>query len=117
VSEQGEELYIYMNARGEQIQGNENIKANLLGQLNSEASGEKLIETKNSYGVIWEGWQDYFWKKRNKNENADQGFNEFLTCISGLRENAINKKEKFYSKEQFEKNEKVDIPDLISALD
>ncbi|MFM9472255.1 DUF262 domain-containing protein [Flavobacterium psychrophilum] len=33
ISEQGEELYIYMNARGEQIQNNENIKADLLGAL------------------------------------------------------------------------------------
>ena len=88
VSEQGEELYIYMNARGEQTQGNENIKADLLGQIKDDDKKRK-IEEKNKYGLIWEQWQDYFWKNRAKgvkkgNENADKGFNEFLSCISGL---------------------------------
>jgi len=77
ISEQGEELYIYMNARGEQTQGNENIKADLLSHLGSTAE-------KNEYGKTWERWQDFFWLKRNGNENADKGFNEFLACISGL---------------------------------
>jgi hypothetical protein len=82
VSEQGEELYIYMNARGEQMQSNENMKADLLSRLDS-------IEDKNKYGTIWEQWQDYFWKNRatgmkTGNENADTGFNEFLSCTSGL---------------------------------
>ena len=36
LSDQGEDLYIYMNARGEQIQPNENLKADLLGSLKNE---------------------------------------------------------------------------------
>lgn len=71
ISQQGEELYIYMNARGEQMQSNENIKADLLGKLETK-------EEKNRYGKLWEDWQDFFWKHRGKNENADKGFNEFL---------------------------------------
>lgn len=71
ISQQGEELYIYMNARGEQMQSNENIKAELLGQLDT-------TEEKNRYGKLWEDWQDFFWKHRGKNENADFGFNLFL---------------------------------------
>jgi len=74
VSEQGEELYIYMNARGEQIQGNENIKADLLGRLNSQGNQEDL---KKDYGARWEEWQDFFWQNKGENENADPGFNEF----------------------------------------
>jgi len=35
ISEQGEELYIYMNARGEQMQGNENLKADILSRLSN----------------------------------------------------------------------------------
>lgn len=114
VSEQGEELYIYMNARGEQMQGNENLKADLL--LNY-----KEIHDKNQWGTKWEKWQDFFWKhKSQENENADKGFNEFLTCIAGL-ENYINGEKSFYTKEEFDGDEKgkkseVLYPDLFSSI-
>jgi hypothetical protein len=84
ISAQGENLYIYLNARGEQMQGNENLKADLLSRL--DKTGDK-----NQWGKAWEEWQDYFWRKRGKglpgkrtNDNADPGFNEFLRCITGL---------------------------------
>jgi hypothetical protein len=70
---QGEELYITMNSRGEKLASNEEQKAEILPQ-------EKLLE----WGGKWEEWQDFFWKNRGKNPNADKGFNEFLNCISGL---------------------------------
>jgi hypothetical protein len=72
-SEQGEELYIYMNSRGEQISPNEGIKAILLKDL---PDSEKRI-----WGVKWETWQDFFWKHRKNNANADMGLNEFLRWI------------------------------------
>jgi uncharacterized protein with ParB-like and HNH nuclease domain len=72
-SEQGEELYIYMNSRGEQISPNENIKAILLKDL---PDNEKRI-----WGVKWETWQDFFWKHRKTNASADMGLNEFLRWI------------------------------------
>lgn len=86
ISAQGENLYIYLNARGEQVQGNENLKAELLSHLPS-------IEHKNKMGKEWENWQDLFWRMRKKGRskaqvkglNADRGFNEFLNCISGLQ--------------------------------
>lgn len=78
ISEQGEELYIYMNARGEQMQSNENIKADLLSKLDT-------TEEKNKYGKLWEDWQDYFWVNRGDNENADQGFNTFLSWCQLLK--------------------------------
>lgn len=72
-SSQGEELYIYMNSRGEEVIVNENIKALLL---------EDLSETeKFKWGKKWEDWQDFFWKCRGENQNADKGFNEFLRWI------------------------------------
>jgi len=86
ISAQGENLYIYLNARGEQMQGNENLKAELLSRLSSD-------EEKNTWGRKWEEWQDYFWKHRGTgklsrhssgNLNADDGFNEFLICIAAL---------------------------------
>eukprot|EP01093_Parvamoeba_rugata_P016280 TRINITY_DN5_c0_g3_i2.p1 TRINITY_DN5_c0_g3~~TRINITY_DN5_c0_g3_i2.p1 ORF type:complete len:710 (+),score=128.60 TRINITY_DN5_c0_g3_i2:19529-21658(+) len=85
ISAQGENLYIYLNARGEQMQGNENLKAELL-------SGLGTTEQKNTMGAEWENWQDFFWRMRAKGVrttnidklNADKGFNEFLNCIAGL---------------------------------
>lgn len=74
ISEQGEELYIYMNARGEAVQENENIKANLLSKLPNDIA-------KNEYGTKWENWQNFFWTKRGINKNADNGFDEFLRWI------------------------------------
>ncbi|WP_462265874.1 DUF262 domain-containing protein [Mucilaginibacter sp.] len=112
ISEQGEELYIYMNARGEQMQSNENLKADLLGAL--------PLAQKNESGLLWENWQDLFWRNRRGNENADKGFNEFLKCIAGL-DNYLNGKRVFYSPDEFNDIEKggeknISYPDLKAAL-
>jgi len=95
LSDQGEELYIYMNARGEQIQSNENLKADLLWKLKADdltdieervdfTETKDLDGLKNYWGKKWENWQDFFWQRKGKNENADTGFNEFINCIAGL---------------------------------
>ena len=83
-SAQGEELYIYLNARGEIIAGNENLKARLLEKT-------RTATEKNNWGRTWEEWQDYFWQKRKVglaetavNPNADRGFDSFLGCIENL---------------------------------
>ncbi|MDB5022872.1 MAG: hypothetical protein JWP78_627 [Mucilaginibacter sp.] len=112
ISEQGEELYIYMNARGEQMQSNENLKADLLGALPAAL--------KNESGVLWENWQDLFWRNRRGNENADKGFNEFLKCIAGL-DNYLNGIKEFYKPEEFNDKEKggeknISYPHLKAAL-
>lgn len=97
ISEQGEELYIYMNARGEQIQNNENIKADLLGALKDidiefvfdreDFNEEKSVAgLKKYWGKKWEDWQDFFWINKGSNDNADNGFNEFLRCVAGLEQ-------------------------------
>ncbi len=86
ISAQGENLYIYLNARGEQMQGNENLKAELLSALGA-------TENKNEMGSEWENWQDFFWRMRARGVrfpkgaklNADKGFNEFLNCVTGLK--------------------------------
>ncbi|WP_183576105.1 DUF262 domain-containing protein [Mucilaginibacter sp. X5P1] len=72
-SEQGEDLYLYMNSRGETVETNENIKAELL-QRRSDAD-------KQQYGLKWEEWQHLFWENRDKSPTADRGFNEFLRWI------------------------------------
>lgn len=71
LSEQGEQLYIYMNSRGEQLSFQEIVRAELMQKI---ADSKKKIELGNE----WEKWQNFFWIKRGENENADRGFEEFL---------------------------------------
>lgn len=71
ISEQGEQLYIYMNSRGEQLSFQEIVRAELMQKI---VDSKKKIELGNE----WEKWQNFFWTKRGKNENADKGFEEFL---------------------------------------
>lgn len=78
---QGEELYITMNSRGEQLSDNEMIRARTLPH-------DQLLE----YGQKWEDWQTGFWRNRASNPNADKGFNNFLSCIDSY-ENFHNKSE------------------------
>lgn len=73
---QGEELYISMNSRGEQLSSNETQKAISL------PPNEQIV-----WGKKWEEWQTFFWRKRNEvvsNTNADKGFNQYLCCIDSL---------------------------------
>ena len=83
ISEQGEELYIYMNARGERMQSNENLKAELLANVISQ-------DDKDQWGIKWEEWQNNFWLIRGKHENSDDVFNEFVYCIAGLENQKNN---------------------------
>lgn len=103
ISEQGEELYIYMNARGEQMQENENLKADMLGKILVPNDGLSLADTKNEWGLEWEHWQNFFWLNKRSNDNADKGFNEFINCIAGL-ENFLADKKIVYSKSEFDQS-------------
>lgn len=71
LSEQGEQLYIYMNSRGEQLSFQEIVRAELMQKI---IGPQRKIELGNE----WEKWQNFFWIKRGENENADSGFEEFL---------------------------------------
>ena len=111
ISEQGEDLYIYMNARGEQVQSNENVKADLLSRL-------KTLEEKNEYGAKWEAWQDFFWQNKGKsNKNADAGFNEFLACIAGLTNLLSGSTSSFYSPDEYKANAGIKTSQILSTLD
>ncbi|MCX6250551.1 MAG: DUF262 domain-containing protein [Bacteroidetes bacterium] len=73
---QGEELYITMNSRGKSLSDNEILRATLF---------EKLVKNEvRQKGQDWEDWQDFFWNKKGNNENADNGFNEFLRWVQIL---------------------------------
>ena len=70
----GEELYIYMNSRGKQLEANETLKASFLSKVTDD-------EEKDHWGAKWEEWQDFFWKNRGKRIDADPGFNDFLRIL------------------------------------
>ena len=84
---QGEELYITMNSRGQQLADNESLRAKLFDD-------ESVRSNSLFWSEKWEVWQDFFWKNRNKNLNhtADEGFNEFLRWVQIL-EMCLSKEE------------------------
>jgi uncharacterized protein with ParB-like and HNH nuclease domain len=81
---QGEELYIYLNSRGRQLEPNETLKAKFLSRIKD--TDEKL-----DWGKKWEVWQDFFWKYRGNNPDADFGFNEFLRRIQLINMCGLNR--------------------------
>lgn len=70
---EGEELYIYMNSRGRQLEVNETLKAKFLSKIEPV--------NKFMWGERWERWQDFFWKHKVNSPDADSGFIEFLKMI------------------------------------
>ncbi len=84
---QGEELYITMNSRGQQLADNETIRAKLF-------DSEEVKQNPFEWSEKWELWQDFFWKNRCKKYNeltADEGFNEFLRWVQLLKMYDVNK--------------------------
>jgi hypothetical protein len=72
---QGEELYITMNSRGQQLADHETVRAKLF-------ENEKIKTQQIEWGAKWEKWQDFFWKNKSKGENADNGLNQFLRWVN-----------------------------------
>lgn len=83
LSQQGEQLYLYMNSRGESLSYQELIKSGIIEKIKGDDK-EVVAEKKKNAGKLWEDWQNFFWNYRinNKNENADIGFQEFLKWVS-----------------------------------
>lgn len=100
---QGEELYITMNSRGQQLADNETIRARLFDDDEVRANSIYWSEQ-------WELWQDFFWKHRNKKKegiSADEGFNEFLRWVQLLKMWELNFKNGSNSPELAKQFEKV----------
>lgn len=72
---QGEELYITMNSRGQQLADNETIRAKLF-------ENDRVKTNQLEWGAKWEEWQDFFWKNKMKGGNADYGLNQFLRWVN-----------------------------------
>jgi len=103
---QGEELYITMNFRGQQLADNETIRAIL---FQTEIAKKDPLK----WSTSWEEWQDYFWKHRSESvTTADKGFNEFLSCIAGL-ENYLEERGTVYSKSKFDQYSQISTKHIL----
>ena len=69
---QGERLYIYMNSRGEGLSDQERLRPLIVGREKQSGRDSTIV------GKCWEEWQDFFWRYKGGNENADNGFQEFI---------------------------------------
>ncbi|WP_293924770.1 DUF262 domain-containing protein [Sphingobacterium sp. UBA6320] len=78
LSSQGEKLYLYMNSRGAKLSSQELLRAKLIEKI--DKSEEKI-----KAGEKWEEWQDFFFRNKCDNENADLGFEHFLTLVTILK--------------------------------
>lgn len=120
LSLQGEELYVYMNSRGEQLSYNENRRAACLALCEN-------IETKKKYAREWDKTlQNHFWKWRGGNPSADKGLDLFLhtvEMISMLLEGKVElEKDELEEKgniwrEFIEKGYCADYPESTGILD
>ena len=78
---QGEELYLSMNSRGEQLEDFENIKPLLFEKVQDN-------KTKNHYGKLWDNWENFFFEMCQNNnkgiEAVDIAMNNFVKIIYEL---------------------------------
>lgn len=75
LSQQGEELYVYMNSRGEQLNYNENRRAACLSLCETS-------ERRNQLSRDWDNkLQNRYWTQRGDNTSADKGLDMFLHTV------------------------------------
>ncbi|KIQ22465.1 hypothetical protein RT99_09865 [Flavobacterium sp. MEB061] len=104
---QGEELYITMNSRGQQLADNESIRAKLFDS--DIVRNNPLV-----WSEKWEKWQDFFWKNRLKIRgfSADEGFNEFLRwsqLLKMIEFQSLNNDDVFEKKIHYLQSNKKDL--------
>lgn len=85
-----DDLYIKMNARGKQLTGFENFKADLIGYITKQSENEsledsirkkwkELLDPNNGIPIKMDtDWTDIFWKNKSKDNRIDEIFFAFL---------------------------------------
>jgi len=117
LSAQGEELYIYMNSRGEQLSYNENRRAACISLCASAEKGQK--------GTDWDEklQNQYFIRRGQDGVSADKGFDLYLRTTEmlywtlqgeGCTKNRGEREEKWF--EFFGNRENVGMSDIAQAL-
>ena len=78
---QSDNLYVKMNARGEQLTSFENFKADLVGYLSKKDDLKDFVALGNKKYILkkWDvDWTDLFWKERGKEDGVDDLFFTFI---------------------------------------
>ena len=74
-------LYIKMNARGEQLTGFENFKADLIGHFSKNEDLKCFVDAKHDSYILskWDcQWTDVFWAHRSGHDSVDSLFFAFI---------------------------------------
>ena len=78
---QSDNLYVKMNARGEQLTSFENFKADLVGYLSKNEKLKSFVTLGNGNYILqkWDvRWTDLFWNKRGEKDSVDDLFFTFI---------------------------------------
>ena len=78
---QPDNLYVKMNARGEQLTSFENFKADLVGYLSKKDNLKDFVTLGNKKYILqkWDvDWTDLFWNERGKEDGVDDLFFTFI---------------------------------------
>ena len=78
---QSDNLYVKMNARGEQLTSFENFKADLVGYLSKKDNLKDFVTLGNTKYILkkWDvDWTDLFWNERGKEDGVDDLFFTFI---------------------------------------
>lgn len=82
---QGEELYITMNSRGEQLTDSEQIKPLLFAKAKKDKTTPKYCS---SWGKAWDNWEEFFFSLKSDNQsisNVENSIDLFIKIIVELR--------------------------------
>lgn len=78
---QPDNLYVKMNARGEQLTGFENFKADLVGYLSKNEELKSFVTLGDDKYILdkWDvSWTDLFWKEKGNADSVDDLFFTFI---------------------------------------
>lgn len=92
---QPDNLYVKMNARGEQLTSFENFKADLVGCLSKKEELKSFVTLGHDKCILqkWDvAWTDLFWNKRGEKDSIDDLFFTFIKRF--LLNRYITKKDK-----------------------
>lgn len=118
VTSQGEELYITMNSRGEQLTDSEQIKPLLFAKAKKEKA---MPASCTSWGKAWDEWEEFFFSYYHDNikeedgiKSVDTAMNNFIRAIIEL--NTCTEHRNMAANEDIENISLEDIEKYFKAL-
>ena len=94
-------LYVKMNARGEQLTGFENFKADLVDFMSKEDDLKEYVTLNNNKYILkkWDiDWTNLFWKIRGESDSVDDLFFTFIKrfLLNQYIANNVDKEDEIY---------------------